>query len=62
MLLPVAPDASWKPGGAENPAWRILGLLTATIGLPYFLLSTTSPLIQAWFVRAYSSNLLQGLK
>src|SRR4029077_2774695 len=29
----------------------ILGLLGATIGLPYFLLSTTGPLIQAWFVR-----------
>ena len=27
----------------------ILGLLAATIGLPYFLLSTTSPLLQAWF-------------
>ena len=27
----------------------ILGLLAATIGLPYFLLSTTSPLVQAWF-------------
>src|SRR5262249_55469197 len=30
---------------------RILGLLGATIGLPYFLLSTTGPLVQAWFVR-----------
>jgi hypothetical protein len=33
------------------PVWRILGLLAATVGLPYFLLSTTGPLIQAWFVR-----------
>jgi SAM-dependent methyltransferase len=51
-LLPIVPGADWKPLGTENPSWRILGLLAATIGLPYFLLSTTSPLIQAWFARA----------
>src|SRR5204863_4085067 len=28
-------------------------LLAATIGLPYFLLSTTSPLVQAWFAKSY---------
>ena len=55
-LLPLIPDASWKPSGSENPAWRILGLLSATIGLPYFLLSTTNPLIQSWFVRTYSDT------
>ena len=37
----------------ENPAWLILGLLTITLGLPYFLLSTTSPLLQAWFAQRY---------
>ncbi len=49
LLLPMSPDASWKPVGDENPALRILGLLTATVGLPYFLLSATGPLLQAWF-------------
>jgi len=49
LLLPIIPDAAWKPAGNEEPAWRILGLLAVTIGLPYFLLSTTSPLMQAWF-------------
>jgi SAM-dependent methyltransferase len=51
-VLPIIPGAGWKPTGAENPSWLILGLLAATIGLPYFLLSTTSPLVQAWFARA----------
>ncbi|MBK7742791.1 MAG: fused MFS/spermidine synthase [Betaproteobacteria bacterium] len=51
-LLPIIPGAQWRPGGDENPSWLILGMLTATIGLPYFLLSTTSPLVQAWFARA----------
>jgi len=49
LLLPIIPDAAWKPAGNEDPAGRILGLLAVTIGLPYFLLSTTSPLMQAWF-------------
>jgi hypothetical protein len=44
---------AWKPVGDENPSWRILGLLALTIGLPYFILSTTSPLLQAWFARRF---------
>src|SRR5581483_10327125 len=50
-LLPIIPAAHWKPAGDENPSWLILGLLAITIGLPFFLLSTTSPLVQAWFAR-----------
>ena len=53
IVLPIVPAAHWKPGGTENPSWLILGMLVATIGLPYFLLSTTSPLVQAWFARAH---------
>ena len=52
-LLPIIPDVAWKPQGDEQPSLRILLLLTATIGLPYFLLATTSPLVQAWFARSY---------
>jgi len=51
LSLPILPSVSWKPAGGEEPIWRILGLLATTIGLPYFLLSTTSPLVQAWYVR-----------
>ncbi len=49
LALPVALRESWKPTGAEEPAFKILGLLTVTIGLPFFLLSTTGPLLQAWY-------------
>ena len=52
-MLPIVPGAQWKPSGSDDPSLRILALLTATIGLPYFLLSTTSPLIQAWFARSH---------
>lgn len=51
LLIPISPSADWKPTGAENPTLRILGLLTVSIGLPYFVLSTTGPLLQAWFAR-----------
>jgi SAM-dependent methyltransferase len=49
-LLPILPSPSWKPSHAGDPSLRILLLLAATIGLPYLLLSTTSPLLQAWYV------------
>lgn len=49
--LPIVADAAWKPAGHEDPAVRILLLLAATIGLPYFLLSTTGPLLQSWISR-----------
>ncbi|MEE9141005.1 MAG: hypothetical protein V3U18_09585 [Alphaproteobacteria bacterium] len=40
-FLPVFPDIGWKPQGTEDPGLRLLGLLVATIGLPYFLLAST---------------------
>ena len=51
LCLPLVASPEWKPTGAENPTLRILLLLLFTIGLPYFVLSTTGPLIQAWFAR-----------
>src|SRR5579863_8788165 len=50
--LPILPSPWWKPQGAEDPLLRILGLLAATVGLPYFLLSSTSPLLQSWYSRS----------
>jgi hypothetical protein len=55
LMLPAIPSTGWKPAGGEDPNLRIFGLLGATIGLPYFLLSTTGPLVQAWFVRERSA-------
>ena len=52
VTLPIAPGEAWKPGGDENPIGHIVLLLGATVGLPYFLLASTSPLVQAWFARA----------
>src|SRR6516225_3805291 len=56
-VLPIYPNAAWKPSGTEDPSLRILGLLAATVGLPYLLLSTTGPLLQAWYARRYKGAL-----
>ncbi len=50
--LPILAASRWKPAGDSEPTIWILGLLIATIGLPYFLLSSTGPLLQAWLSRA----------
>ncbi len=52
LLLPIIPGAHWRPQGDEDPTWRILLLLTASVGLPYFVLSATGPLMQQWFSQA----------
>jgi hypothetical protein len=52
LCLPIIPNALWKPSGSDDPLLRILGLLAATIGAPYFALSSTSPLLQAWMSRS----------
>ncbi len=54
--LTVLPDASWKPTGQEDPTLQILGLLGASIGLPYFILSTTGPLVQSWVSRSLAGT------
>lgn len=51
LVLPILAPEALKPQGAEEPITRILLLLSVTIGLPYLLLSTTSPLIQSYFAR-----------
>ncbi len=52
VLLPISPAETWKPTGNEDPAGKILMILLGTVGLPYFILSSTSPLAQVWFTRA----------
>ena len=54
FFLPISPSESLKPQGSEDPTWLILYLLGVTIGLPYMVLSTTGPLVQAWFAKERS--------
>jgi len=52
-LARIEPSSSWKPHEGDAPVWRILALLTACVGVPYFVLATTGPLLQAWFSRHF---------
>jgi hypothetical protein len=56
LWLPIAPQIFWRSHVQVDPAWRILGLLTFSIGLPFVLLSATSPLLQTWYARRASGR------
>src|SRR5437016_1544682 len=56
LVLPILPRDSLKPAGPEHPALHILLVLVLTVGLPFFLLSATSPLLQAWLASARSDS------
>ncbi len=49
LLLPIGLPKGWVPPDQSNPIVWVLVLLTVAIGLPFFALSTTAPLLQRWF-------------
>jgi SAM-dependent methyltransferase len=53
LALHVIPNPAWKPLGGEDPVLRIVALLAACVGLPYLLLASTGPLLQAWYARTH---------
>jgi len=57
ILHTIYPPASMKPLPGADPTVGILGLLALTVGLPYFMLSTTGPLLQAWYARRYHGKM-----
>lgn len=51
-FLPIMPSDAWRTSTLDGDlVWRLLTLLTVSIGLPYFLLSSTGPLLQEAFRR-----------
>lgn len=53
----IPPETLRPPGLAgENPLWQVLVLLTVTVGLPYFVLSSSGPLLQRWFHTAAGAS------
>ncbi len=55
-VLPISPSAEWKPVDGSWPTFRILGILATSVGLPYFLLASSGPLLQAWFGQSFRSK------
>jgi hypothetical protein len=56
VMLPVAADPAWKGAALENPSWSVLAVLATAVGAPYLMLSTTGPLMQAWYARSFAST------
>lgn len=48
LALPLAVPAGWAPTGGESPVPLLLGLLLVAVGPPFFVVSTTAPLLQRW--------------
>ena len=49
LVLPLAvPSSDWAPTSEGSPIFLLLGLLLVSVGLPFFAISTTNPLIQRW--------------
>ena len=57
VVLPIYPSQALKPAGTTDPTWGILTVLGLTVGLPYFLLSSTGPLLQAWYAREHKGGM-----
>ena len=50
LVLPIHVPASWAhPPGSALPIGWLLGLLTVSLGLPFFALSAGAPMMQRWF-------------
>jgi hypothetical protein len=50
---PLTPDIGWRPYSSDHPVWHLIVLLLASAGLPYFVLSSTGPLLQSWFTKTH---------
>jgi hypothetical protein len=48
VLLPITPAFGAQANSTLAPGLQVLLLLAASVGLPFVLLATTSPLLQAW--------------
>lgn len=48
LVLPIGVPDDWIPSGDGAPVPLLLGLLAVSVGLPFFVVSTTAPLLQRW--------------
>lgn len=48
-VLPLHLPIGWEPPAQSSPVLWILGMLSVAVGLPFFLLSSSTPMLQRWF-------------
>lgn len=56
LFQPVLPDDSWSPAADVNPVAEIIRMLAANVAVPFLLLASTGPLVQAWFSRRHPTH------
>lgn len=47
----ITPGVSWKPQAGGDPTRDVVAIILVAAGFPFFVLSTTGPLLQRWFAR-----------
>ena len=53
---PITPGAGWKIAFSQNPVREVIRVLLGAVGFPFFLLSTTGPLLQVWLSRTSNKS------
>ena len=48
LVLPLGLPDGWTPPAQANPVGWLLTLLLVSVGLPFFVVSATAPLLQRW--------------
>ena len=51
VVLPIRIAPAWTAPIGVDPTLALLGLLAGAVGLPFFAVSTTAPLLQRWFTK-----------
>jgi len=51
-VLPPRIPAGWEPPARSSPVLSILVMLSVAVGLPFFLLSSSTPMLQRWFAQS----------
>lgn len=49
LVLPIGISANQAPTSTENPVFWLLGFMAIAVGLPFFAVSTSAPMLQRWF-------------
>jgi len=52
LVLPLSLPSHWLPSPEGNPIYAIVYILIVSIGLPFFVLSANSILLQKWFAES----------
>jgi spermidine synthase len=52
LFLPVHAGLAWSPTASAHPVPWLIALLAVSIGMPFFAISATAPLLQSWFSRS----------